>query len=162
MGGAFASIDELKARLVRSHAARRARIERGDLTVVGVNDFTESEPSPLGGGGEHPRGRSGSRGRRSSPRSASGVRPATRAQSRPRSTALAAAAAAGDNIMEPSIALAHAGGTTGEWAEILRQRVRRVPGADRRGRAPDRGRRRRRSPRSPNGCATSRAVRRGC
>jgi (2R)-ethylmalonyl-CoA mutase len=34
--------------------------------------------------------------------------------------ALAAAAAAGDNIMEPSIALAHAGGTTGEWAEVLR------------------------------------------
>ena len=34
--------------------------------------------------------------------------------------ALAAAAVAGDNIMEPSIALAHAGGTTGEWADVLR------------------------------------------
>jgi (2R)-ethylmalonyl-CoA mutase len=49
LGGAFASIEELKSRLVRSHAARRAAIERGDLTVVGVNDFRETEPSPLGG-----------------------------------------------------------------------------------------------------------------
>jgi (2R)-ethylmalonyl-CoA mutase len=119
MGGAFASIDELKTRLVRSHAARRARIERGELTVVGVNDFTESEPSPLGGSasiltadpeiegeliaalGDWRHGRD-------------------RAAVVSALAALAAAAAAGDNIMEPSIALAHAGGTTGEWADVLR------------------------------------------
>ncbi|MEZ5244856.1 MAG: protein meaA [Acidimicrobiales bacterium] len=119
MGGAFASIDELKTRLVRSHATRRARIERGELTVVGVNDFTESEPSPLGGSasiltadpaieGELIAALGEWRDRRD------------RARVEAALAALAAAAAAGDNIMEPSIALAHAGGTTGEWADVLR------------------------------------------
>ena len=49
LGGAFEAIDELKARLVRSQAERTRRIEAGDLQVVGVNTFTESAPSPLGG-----------------------------------------------------------------------------------------------------------------
>ena len=47
-GGIFECIDELKGRLVRSHTERLRRIESGDLTVVGVNRFAESEPSPLG------------------------------------------------------------------------------------------------------------------
>ena len=51
LGGAFEAIDELKARLVRSQADRRRRIETGELPVVGVNSFTETEPSPLGGEG---------------------------------------------------------------------------------------------------------------
>src|SRR5919205_3430042 len=46
-GGAFAMIDELKSRLVQSHAERARRIESGDITVVGVNAFTTTEPSPL-------------------------------------------------------------------------------------------------------------------
>src|SRR3954451_7180265 len=49
LGGAFEAIDELKGRLVRSHAERMRRIETGDLTVVGVNKFTETAPSPLDG-----------------------------------------------------------------------------------------------------------------
>src|SRR5439155_4013884 len=36
-GGAFAMIEELKGRLVQSHAERTRRIETGDITVVGVN-----------------------------------------------------------------------------------------------------------------------------
>src|SRR4051794_3904721 len=48
-GGAFAAIDELKGRLVSSMAERTRRIETGDLAVVGVNRFTETAPSPLGG-----------------------------------------------------------------------------------------------------------------
>ncbi|MEZ5340726.1 MAG: methylmalonyl-CoA mutase family protein [Acidimicrobiales bacterium] len=48
-GGAFSTIDELKGRLVRSHAERMRRIESGEQTIVGVNDFVEAEPSPLGG-----------------------------------------------------------------------------------------------------------------
>ena len=119
MGGAFASIDELKSRLVRSHAARRARIERGELTVVGVNDFVESEPSPLGGSASI---------LAADPGVEDDVVAALHEWRRNRDptavdvalAALAAAAAAGDNIMEPSIALAHAGGTTGEWADVLR------------------------------------------
>ena len=46
LGGAFEAIDELKGRLVRSHAERIRRIEDGELTVVGVNRFTETAPQP--------------------------------------------------------------------------------------------------------------------
>ncbi|MEM7142824.1 MAG: methylmalonyl-CoA mutase family protein [Actinomycetota bacterium] len=118
-GGAFASVETLKAQLVRSHAQRRARIEDGELTVVGVNDFTEAEASPLGGAA-----------------SILVADPAIEAElcdallawraSRDRAAVdraladLAEAAADGTNVMEPSIALAHAGGTTGEWADVLR------------------------------------------
>src|SRR5258706_7960713 len=45
LGGAFEAIDELKARLVRSQAERTRRIEAGELTVVGVNAFTDSASS---------------------------------------------------------------------------------------------------------------------
>ncbi|MBJ7514654.1 MAG: protein meaA, partial [Acidimicrobiia bacterium] len=41
-GGAFLMIDELKGRLVQSHADRVRRIESGDITVVGVNSYTET------------------------------------------------------------------------------------------------------------------------
>ena len=46
-GGAFAMIDAMKQRLVQSNAERVRRIEAGDITVVGVNAFTETAPSPL-------------------------------------------------------------------------------------------------------------------
>src|SRR6188508_728324 len=49
LGGAFEAIEELKGRLVASHAERMRSIEAGDLTVVGVNRFTEALPSPLEG-----------------------------------------------------------------------------------------------------------------
>src|SRR3954462_3641048 len=49
LGGAFEAIDELKGRLVRSHTERMRRIETGDLTIVGVNKFTETAASPLDG-----------------------------------------------------------------------------------------------------------------
>src|ERR687897_2103 len=52
LGGAFEAIDELKGRLVRSHAERMRHIEDGELTVVGVNRFTESAPSALAGDGD--------------------------------------------------------------------------------------------------------------
>ena len=118
-GGAFAAVDELKGRLVRSMAERTRRIEAGDQTVVGVNRFTETEPSPL-----------------DAPGNILTVDPAIEttlvaelAQWRAARdqgaidaaiAALHEAAADGGNIMEPSIALAKAGGTTGEWAAVLR------------------------------------------
>jgi (2R)-ethylmalonyl-CoA mutase len=49
LGGAFAAIETLKSRLVGSMAERTRSISSGEQTVVGVNSFTESEPSPLGG-----------------------------------------------------------------------------------------------------------------
>jgi (2R)-ethylmalonyl-CoA mutase len=49
LGGAVAAIDSgyMKHALVAAHAARRARIESGQDVVVGVNQFTSTEPSPL-------------------------------------------------------------------------------------------------------------------
>ncbi|MCL4129193.1 UNVERIFIED_CONTAM: hypothetical protein GTU68_061350 [Idotea baltica] len=119
LGGVFEAIEELKNRLVASHAERMRRIEAGDLTVVGVNAFTDSAPSPLGGAD-----------------SILQVDPAVQQEltadvEQWRSTrdqdavdraieTLRAAAEGTDNIMPPTIALAHAGGTTGEWADCLR------------------------------------------
>jgi len=123
LGGAFEAVDELKGRLVASQAERVRRIESGDLKVVGVNCFTESEPSPLASG---------------STAAVLKVDPAVAAQlaaevirwRRDRDAGAVAGAltslrrAASDesqNIMGPTIALAHAGGTTGEWADVLRE-----------------------------------------
>jgi ethylmalonyl-CoA mutase len=125
LGGAFAAIDELKSRLVRSQAERVAAIESGAQKVVGVNCFTETAESPLV--------------------DAEGletilkVDPLVETQLKEdvaiwraeRDQAAVDAALAelvrvatsddvGDNIMIPSIALAKAGGTTGEWANALR------------------------------------------
>ena len=50
MGGAVAAIDYMKSELVAANTARLGRIEAGETTVVGVNRFTEAEPSPLTGG----------------------------------------------------------------------------------------------------------------
>ena len=47
MGGAVASIEYMKSRLVDSNAERLGRIEAGNTTVVGVNKWTEGESSPL-------------------------------------------------------------------------------------------------------------------
>src|SRR5262249_34978471 len=49
LGGAIAAVEMgyMKAQLVESNTARLEAIERGQQTVVGVNRFVESEPSPL-------------------------------------------------------------------------------------------------------------------
>ncbi len=49
MGGAVAAVESgyMKGELVASHSERRARIEAGDMKVIGVNSYTETEPSPL-------------------------------------------------------------------------------------------------------------------
>jgi (2R)-ethylmalonyl-CoA mutase len=123
MGGAVAACEAgyMKRRLVESNAARLAAIEAGEQVVVGVNRFTEGEPSPLGSGEEsiitvdpmaedaQIKGLNAWR----AGRDAAKVKAAL--------DALADAAKQGRNIMEPSIACAHAGVTTGEWAGLLRE-----------------------------------------
>src|SRR6185437_1285715 len=54
MGGAVAAVESgyMKQQLVESNTARLEAIERGEQTVVGVNRYTETEPSPLTGGVE--------------------------------------------------------------------------------------------------------------
>ena len=52
MGGAVAAVESgyMKARLVASNAARVEAIESGEQILVGVNGYTETEPSPLAAG----------------------------------------------------------------------------------------------------------------
>lgn len=120
MGGAFAAIEELKGRLVRSNAERVRRIESGDQTVVGVNSYTETAESPLGGEESilkvdpdvEATTIAGVQAWRAD-RDADAVKRAI--------DELRRAAESGDNVMPATIDLAHAGGTTGEWAGALRE-----------------------------------------
>jgi ethylmalonyl-CoA mutase len=119
-GGAFAAIGELKARLVRSHTERLRRIESGELKVVGVNCFTESEPSPLAVGElivkVDPTLEAAAIADLTQWRAARDAGAVTRALDE-----LRAAATNGTNIMESSIQLAQVGGTVGEWSTVLRE-----------------------------------------
>jgi (2R)-ethylmalonyl-CoA mutase len=121
-GGAFAMIEELKGRLVQSHAERTRRIETGETTVVGVNAFTNTEPSPLQNGEEaailvvDPAAEAEiieALWRWQADRDAGAVAAAL--------DRLAEEAAGSANLMEATIALAEAGGTVGEWAGTLRK-----------------------------------------
>jgi (2R)-ethylmalonyl-CoA mutase len=120
LGGAFEAVEEMKARLVRSQSERTRRIETGDLAVVGVNRFTTTEPSPLGGEEAI---------LRVDPAVEAAMVADVRAWRADRDEAavtraladLRRAASGTDNVMEPTIALARAGGTTGEWASALRE-----------------------------------------
>src|SRR5438270_1545734 len=47
LGGAVEAVDYMKSALVESHRERWRRIETGELTAVGMNRFTSTEPSPL-------------------------------------------------------------------------------------------------------------------
>ncbi len=120
MGGAIQSIEYMKSRLVDSNADRLNKIERNETIVVGVNKFTNGEESPLttGDGGimvVDPAVEADQIERLNAWR-------ADRDEDAVRSalSALRAAAQSGDNVMEPSIAAAKAGVTTGEWAGEMR------------------------------------------
>ncbi|MGH9000228.1 MAG: methylmalonyl-CoA mutase family protein, partial [Acidimicrobiia bacterium] len=121
-GGAFAMISELKGALVASHAERTGRIESGDITVVGVNAFETTEPSPLQqAGADHvlvvdPAGEAALVGALGAWKDARDGEAVAGALDR-----LREAAGGSENLMEPSIALAEAGGTVGEWADALRE-----------------------------------------
>jgi (2R)-ethylmalonyl-CoA mutase len=122
MGGAQNAIDYMKTELVGSNARRVRSVETGDMTVVGVNRWTDSEDSPLVGTGRaaietvDPRLEAGVVERLKAWRAARDPVAAEAALAD-----LKAAAADGRNIMEPSIVAAKAGITTGEWAGALRE-----------------------------------------
>jgi ethylmalonyl-CoA mutase len=121
MGGAVAAIDYMKGELVRSNAARLARIESGETAVIGVNRFTEAEPSPLLAGGDgilvvKPEVEADQIARLQAWRAERDVAAAERALE-----ALKADARAGRNVMPATIAAASAGATTGEWGAAMRE-----------------------------------------
>ena len=122
MGGAVAAIESayMKQRLVESNLKRLAAIEAGEQTVVGVNAFTEAEPSPLSTGegsiltvdASVERGQIERLNAWRASRDAAAVKKAL--------ADLASAAKEDRNVMPASIACATAGVTTGEWTETLR------------------------------------------
>jgi (2R)-ethylmalonyl-CoA mutase len=121
MGGAVAAIDYMKRRLVDSNSERLRRIETSEQVVVGVNRWIETEPSPLSAGGAmietiDPRVEQEQIQRLVAWRSA---RDASAVQNALQS--LEQSAREGRNVMEPSIACAKAGVTTGEWGSTLRR-----------------------------------------
>jgi (2R)-ethylmalonyl-CoA mutase len=120
MGGVVAAVESgyLKSALVGSLAERRARLERGDDIVVGVNRFTETEASPLAGAGAIEQ------------IDPAVERAAVEAVRRWRAgrgdvtaalTELRSAAAGTGNLMAATLECVRAGVTTGEWAGALRE-----------------------------------------
>jgi (2R)-ethylmalonyl-CoA mutase len=122
-GGAVEAVGYMKASLVDSHRERVTKIESGDLTVVGINKFTETAESPLTADAEG---------------GILVVDPAVEAEqiaaikewragrdqdAVDKTLAELARVAADDseNIMPATIAAARAGATTGEWAQTLRE-----------------------------------------
>ncbi|MGZ6697662.1 MAG: methylmalonyl-CoA mutase family protein, partial [Solirubrobacteraceae bacterium] len=121
-GGAVEAVDYMKAALVDSHRDRIRRIEAGEQVIVGVNKYTDHEPSPLLAGGDG---------------GILTVDAAVEAQQREAIAAWREARDAGaveaaleelrrvarteENIMPATLAAARAGVTTGEWAGALRE-----------------------------------------
>jgi ethylmalonyl-CoA mutase len=124
MGGAIAAIESgyMKEALVASNTARLAKIESGETKIIGVNAFTSSEASPLAiDDGKSILTVSDNVEFEQIERLKTWR---VKRDAKAAKTALAAldeAAREGRNIMEPSIACAKAGVTTGEWGETLRR-----------------------------------------
>jgi ethylmalonyl-CoA mutase len=125
MGGAIPAVESgyLKAQLVASHAARRARIESGEDEIVGVNCFETTESSPLTADLD-------AAVQRVDPASEQAVLADLEEWRKRRDEAevLAAldrlkadAAQEEVNLMTATLGCARAGVTTGEWSNALRE-----------------------------------------
>jgi (2R)-ethylmalonyl-CoA mutase len=123
MGGSVTAVDSgyMKQQLVVSNTERLEAIERGERTVIGVNRYVESEPSPLSAGEESVV---------TVPESVETDQVARLEAWRGARDGKAVAAALkelrriakeGGNIMPASIEAAKAGVTTGEWGAALRE-----------------------------------------
>ena len=120
-GGVISALDYVKEQLVASLTERQRRINGGEQVVVGVNTFRETATSPLYNGESSSiltvdeEAERDQVARLQAFRSARNQATVTEALS-----ALREAAVNGTNIMPISIRCAHAGITTGEWAQTLR------------------------------------------
>jgi (2R)-ethylmalonyl-CoA mutase len=122
LGGAVEAVDYMKSALVESHRDRWRRIESGDLTIVGMNKYQSTEPSPLTASNDggimtvDPKVESERREALAAwkaSRDAGAVQAAI-------ADLVAAAADPDANIMAASIVAARVGVTTGEWSQTLR------------------------------------------
>jgi (2R)-ethylmalonyl-CoA mutase len=122
LGGAVEAVDYMKSSLVESHRERWRRIEAGELTVVGMNRFTSTEPSPLtadADGGilvvdpEIEAQQRAAVAKWRDQRDQAAVDAALEELAR-------VASEHDENIMPATIAAARAGATTGEWSQTLR------------------------------------------
>ena len=124
LGGVVAAVETgyLKSALVASLTERRRRLEDGSDVVVGVNRFTETEPSPLTAAGA-------GAVEQVDPAVEQAAADAVRAWRAGRDQAavdaalekLRADAAGTTNLMAATLACVKAGVTTGEWAGALRE-----------------------------------------
>ncbi len=122
MGGAVAAVENayMKQQLVASHTERTRAIESGDLTIVGVNAYTETEPSPLTADAGNVLRVDESAEREQIARLEAFRNRRNTAEAEAALRNLTDVVKAGGNVMPPSIRAAHAGVTTGEWADALR------------------------------------------
>ncbi|WP_243697141.1 protein meaA [Aeromicrobium phragmitis] len=124
MGGAVAAVESgyMKQALVSSHAERRAKIEAGDIKVVGVNSYTETEPSPLTADLD-------AAIMVADPQAEANAVADVQAWREQRDQAavdealatVQAVAKTDENLMEATLAAVRAGATVGEWAGALRE-----------------------------------------
>jgi (2R)-ethylmalonyl-CoA mutase len=123
MGGAIAAVESgyMKQALVGAHAERRARIEAGEITVVGVNKYVETEPSPLTADLDaaimvaDPQAEANAIADVEQWRSQR-----DEAEVRAALERVADEAKTGTNLMEATLAAVRAGATVGEWSQTLR------------------------------------------
>jgi (2R)-ethylmalonyl-CoA mutase len=121
MGGTVAAIENayMKQRLVESQTARARAIENAEITVVGVNAYTNAEPSPLMDG-QWILKVDESAEREQVERLVDFRSKRNRADVESAVQNLEDVLRNGGNVMPASIRAAHAGVTTGEWADVLR------------------------------------------
>ena len=124
MGGAVAAVESgyMKQAMVGSHADRRAKIEAGEMLVIGVNCFLETEESPLTKDLD-------TAIQAPDPEAESSAIAEVKAWRESRDNALVEEtldrlrneAKTDTNLMEATLAAARAGATVGEWAGALRE-----------------------------------------
>ncbi len=123
MGGAVKAVDTgyMKQQLVESNTARLEAIESGEQTVVGVNKYIESEPSPLAAAADAILTVSEHAEREQIEKLNAWRAARDDGKVKAALAELRRAATENRNIMPASIECAKAGVTTGEWGWTLRE-----------------------------------------
>jgi len=123
MGGAVAAVENayMKQNLVESQTLRSQAIESGEQIVVGMNRFTEAAESPLTAGQESILTVDASAEQEQIERLQAFRKRRNTAEVENALRNLKDVLKNGDNVVPPSVGAAHAGVTTGEWADALRE-----------------------------------------